>query len=231
MLTAVRSEKGNYRENNEDFIATTKFNGYKLYVIADGMGGENKGEVASKIAVETLCEVIERELNSVSACTDDQLKDLFTNAFQKANRNILQYCADNGLRDSDMGTTLTAVLNKDRKLYVAHLGDSRAYLKHGSSLIRITTDHVAPNNSNELVKCLGINSFIYPDFYSYNIMYGDLIMLCTDGVHGKLSDKDIVECIKIHNDLEGSLDKLFNRAYEAGSQDNVSCILANIRPE
>lgn len=231
MLTAVRSEKGNYRENNEDYARLEKYGKYKLYVIADGMGGENNGEVASKIATDTLCDYISANLISDKAPVETELKDLFTNAFQVANKGILVYCADNGLRDSDMGTTLTAVLIYERKAFVAHLGDSRAYLKHGSAMTRLTNDHVSTNNSNELVKCLGINTFIYPDFYSYNIMYGDLMILCTDGIYCNLSDLQIVNCLKIHNDLEGCLDKLFDAAYTAGSQDNLTAILANIRPE
>lgn len=228
MLSCVRSESG-LRPNNEDYTKSLQIGDYKLFVIADGMGGENKGEVASQIAVETLCDTIEEALKTESF-DDKALEELFTNAFQKANKNIVQYCADNGLRDSDMGTTLTSMLVKERKAYVAHIGDTRAYLKHGSALTRLTKDHVSAEHSNELVKYLGTNSYVYPDFYTYNIMYGDLIMLCSDGVYGKLTDTKIVECLKLHNKLEGCLDNLFQAAKESGSEDNLTALLANIRP-
>lgn len=228
MLSCVRSESG-LRPNNEDYTKSLQIGDYKLFVIADGMGGENKGEVASQIAVETLCDTIEEALKTESF-DDKALEELFTNAFQKANKNIVQYCADNGLRDSDMGTTLTSMLVKERKAYVAHIGDTRAYLKHGSALTRLTKDHVSAEHSNELVKYLGTNSYVYPDFYTYNIMYGDLMMLCSDGVYGKLTDTKIVECLKLHNKLEGCLDNLFQAAKESGSEDNLTALLANIRP-
>ncbi|MCQ2528790.1 MAG: protein phosphatase 2C domain-containing protein [Saccharofermentans sp.] len=228
MLSCVRSENG-LRPNNEDYTKSLQIGGYKLFVIADGMGGEKKGEVASKIAVETLCDVVEETLTN-NELDDSALEELFTNAYQKANKEIVQYCADNGLRESNMGTTLTAMLVKERKAYVAHIGDTRAYLKHGSALTRLTNDHVAEGNSSELTKYLGTNSYVYPDFYKYNIMYGDLIMLCSDGVYGHLTDTKIVECLKLHNKLEGCLDNLFQAAKNSGSEDNLTALLANIRP-
>ena len=227
MISHQRSETGK-RPNNEDYVKAVKVGNFKVFAIADGMGGENSGEVASKLAVETFCDFLSDKLTD--SLNDKEIEEMVTNAYQLSNKSIVKYCADNGLRESDMGTTLTCLISRERKLYVAHIGDTRAYLKHGSALTRLTSDHVNPANSNELVKYLGINSFIYPDFYSYNIIYGDLIMICTDGVYKHLSDTKIVECLKIHNDLEGCLDKLFEAAYMAGTEDNVTALLANIRP-
>ena len=229
MLSYIKSDKG-LRSNNEDFALDAQVGKYKIFAVADGMGGENNGEVASSVACNTVITNLVSYFEANDNPSENDIKDVLNNVFQDANKEILKTCADAGLRDSDMGTTLTVAVIRERKAIIAHIGDTRAYLKHGSSLTRLTSDHVSNTDSNQLVKFLGVNCFINPDIYSYNIMYGDLFVLCTDGVYKNLSDATIVECLKIHNDLEGSADKLFTAAMEAGSSDNLTVLLANIRP-
>lgn len=229
MLSYIRSSVG-LRSNNEDYALDAQIGSYKLFVIADGMGGENDGELASKTACETVKALLTEKLADNPSISDSEISDVLNNAFQETNKAILKLCANKGLRDSDMGTTLTLALIKERKAYVCHIGDSRAYLKHGSSLTRLTKDHVLDGDSNQLVRFLGVNNYVNPDFYSYNIMYGDLFVLCTDGAYRNLSDKTIIECLKLHNKLEICADNLFAAAMEAGSEDNMTVLLANIRP-
>ncbi len=147
-----------------------------------------------------------------------------------------------------MGATLTVAVIAGREVLIAHIGDSRAYLIHGSSVTRLTEDHtlaseLLKNSSitmeeylvhegrNKLVRSLGENKFITPDIYRYNIIYGDMILLMTDGAYGVLSEKDISLCLKEHNDLETCAEKILELAGSGGSKDDMTAVMTLVVPD
>ncbi|MBO4242830.1 MAG: serine/threonine-protein phosphatase [Clostridiales bacterium] len=231
MICKGISEAGSLRADNEDSYAIKRIGDALLMVIADGIGGIKGGEVASMTAVDS---VMNNFPDDPENYDEEGLRTLFEKLFDRANRDILiKSYSDSDL--AGMGTTLTISLVYGKKVFIAHIGDTRAYLVHGSSIIRLTEDHTAGDamgvNRNCLTRSLGENEFIKPDFYVYNIIYGDMILLTTDGLHGYLTDSEILKCLKMRNDIDGCLIRLTEEAYRAGSTDNVTALLSYIKPD
>ena len=240
----MRSETGKVRPDNEDNCCIFDVGSARIMAVADGIGGIEGGEIASKIAIDTVNELLSS--SPVDSMDEDSLKELLTKVYQEANVRILK----SALADQDhmgMGTTLTVAVIRARRVIVAHMGDCRGYLIHGSAMTQMTADHtyaaeLLRNRSitqeefdthperHTLVKSLGENAFLIPDLYVYNIIYGDVVMLCTDGLCSFVDDETIRLSLKKHNDLADCLDNLFNRAYESGSDDNITVLLTHVTP-
>ncbi len=246
MKSLARSEVGNVRSNNEDNYVIRDYGKSRVMILADGMGGTTGGEIASKIAVETITQYLDKEPGLIDSSDENKLKDEMAYYFEEANKNILKYAINNPEYEG-MGTTLTTVIIKGRRVLITHAGDCRVYLIHGSSMTQLTSDHTFAAEllrsssityeemknhpgRHKLVKSLGDNTFLSPDFYGYNIIYGDMLLLCTDGIHSAIEDSVISDCLRKHNDLEGCLNNLFNAAYEAGSSDNITALLTHVTP-
>lgn len=260
-----RTAKGPVRADNEDSLIIHEIGEYVIAAVADGMGGHECGQIASSMAVKSLVHHVEEliseradELDSRASREDgnndrEPFVRLLEEAFQRINRDIVRYSYENSVpvkgeaSYAGMGTTLTCAVISRNRLYLAHIGDSRAYLVHGSSITRLTADHtyaaklvregrLTPEaaskhpGSHELVKWLGENRYISPDVSVYNIIYGDLLLLCTDGIYAVTDDSRILQCVRKHNDLKGGLDKLFENACLCGSDDNMTAILIHLRP-
>lgn len=249
MEIACGSEKGNTRINNEDRYAVKTIGDLTLMVLADGIGGAEGGEIAASIAVDTVMDLFEKDAKTgaLDDLDDKKFKEKSTSYYQKSNYNIL-IKAINEKELMGMGTTLTCILIRGNRLFIAHIGDSRAYLIHGSAITQLTGDHTytaellksksiteqeakTHPGKSILVRSLGVNAFIIPDIYCYNIIYGDLVLLCTDGVYSVLENHEISDCLKKHNNLDGCVVNLIKKAEEKGSRDNITAILAYVRPE
>ena len=140
------SEKGPVREKNEDSFDCRIINGCLCMMIADGLGGEVCGEVASRIAVETVMKLFE---NNPDALKDgEHMSEFLASVFNKANKEILRYENDH-TECRGMCTTLTVAVQNDTKLYISHIGDTRAYLCHRREIQKLTIDH---NKAAQLVK-------------------------------------------------------------------------------
>lgn len=240
----MRSETGKVRPENEDNCCIFDVGSARVMAVADGIGGIEGGEIASKIAIDTVTEGLSGA--PVDSMDEASLKELLTKVYQEANVRILK----SALADQShmgMGTTLTVAVIRARRVIVAHMGDCRGYLIHGSSMTQMTADHtyaaeLLRNRSitqeefdnhperHTLVKSLGENAFLIPDLYIYNIIYGDVVMLCTDGLCSFVDDETIRLSLKKHNDLADCLDNLFTRAYESGSDDNITVLLTHVTP-
>ena len=233
-LYAVLSEKGNVRSSNEDSCGVRELDGGFLMAIADGIGGEKGGKEAGQIAVD---EIIASVPGDIAEYDEERLQAFFDRAFVDINRKILLF-ALNDLRLAGMGTTLTVALVTGNKLFVAHMGDTRAYLIHRSSITRLTHDHASETKSDDgssvsrrLLRSLGENEYLKPDFYVYNIIYGDMILLSSDGIHAYLTDDEIVKCLKERGHPDRCLKRLIEAALEAGSDDNVTALLYKADPK
>jgi protein phosphatase len=235
---------GNYRENNEDAIDVKAFPDMTVCIVADGMGGQAAGEVASKRAID----VIPRELrkNLPQATADDQVKSILRRAVVQANEEIIAMAAlDRDYRN--MGTTVVlAVWRKGPELYIANLGDSRAYLIRDNHIEQLTVDHslaqalvenktISPAEAKEhrfrnvLWKYLGSKEVGEgPEVKVVPIRAGDKFLLCTDGLSGPVNEQQLLKFITENPDVQACADGLGQLALDQGSRDNVSCIVIEV---
>lgn len=236
MLAYGMSEKGPVRDMNEDSFAYEMVGNCLCMAVADGVGGETCGEIASRIAVDAVIGEFKEGLAFVKERED--LPAYLKTVFNKVNIKILHDCLEHRER-MGMCTTLTVAIMKGTELTVAHIGDCRAYLLHGSELIKLTDDHNAAAKlvkqgiitadeakchpgRNRLLKVLGDNQYLIPDIYSYNINYGDLVFLCSDGLYSFLNDEQFKACAKERNKLESICEKLITTALDGQSSDNIT---------
>ena len=235
---------GNYRENNEDSIEVKAFPDLTVAVVADGMGGQAAGEIASKKAVD----IIPRELRkSITAGTNaEAAKVMIRRAIVQANEEIMAM----GQLDKEMknmGTTVVvAVWRKGSELLLTGVGDSRGYLVRGKKISQLTVDHSLAQAlveaktisaaeakehkfRNVLWKYLGSKEVGEgPDVLSVPLQTGDRFLMCTDGLHGVVTDDKILDYTNTQADAQACADGLIQLALESGSRDNVSCIVIDV---
>ena len=232
---------GNYRENNEDSIELKVFPDLTIAVVADGMGGQAAGEIASKRAVD----IVPRELrkNLTPTLAPEAVKAVTRRAIVQANEEIMAM----GALDKDMknmGTTVVlAVWRKGGEVYIAGVGDSRAYLIRGRKITQLTTDHSLAEAlvqagtisradarehkfKNVLWKYLGTREVGEgPDVTLEALQPGDRFLLCTDGLSGVVGDDKLLQFVASQPDVQACADGLGQLALDSGSRDNVSCIV------
>ena len=238
------SEKGPVRDMNEDSFAYEAVGNCLCMAVADGVGGEACGEIASRIAVDSVMETYKDSLPFVK--DREALPAYLKTVFNKANIRILHDCLEHRER-MGMCTTLTTAILKGTELTIAHIGDTRGYLLHGSELIKLTEDHNEAGRlvrkgllseddakhhpgRNRLSMVLGENQYLNPDIYSYNINYGDLVFLCSDGLYSFMSNEQFKACAGERNNLEGICAKLTDKALEGGSSDNITVMIGRAEP-
>jgi PPM family protein phosphatase len=235
---------GNYRENNEDAIEVKQFPDMTVSIVADGMGGQAAGEIASKRAIE----VIPRELrkNVGTSPSPDHVKTTIRKSVVQANEEIMAMGAlDRDLRN--MGTTVVmAMWRKGSEMYIANVGDSRAYLIRAGQIEQLTVDHslaqaLVDNKTisaaearehrfrNVLWKYLGSKEVGEgPDVKVVPIKAGDRFLLCTDGLSGPVPDHQLLSFMSEQADVQQCADGLGQLALDNGSRDNVSCIIMEV---
>jgi serine/threonine protein phosphatase PrpC len=235
---------GNYRENNEDSIEVKQFPDLIVSIVADGMGGQAAGEIASKRAIE----IIPRELrkNLAAHLNADAVKAVLRKSIVQANEEIMAM----GALDKDMknmGTTVVmAVWRKGTEMHVAGVGDSRCYLIRGGTVQQLTTDHSLAQAlveaktisaaeakehrfKNVLWKYLGSKEVGEgPDVNVIQVQPGDRFLLCTDGLSGVVQDEQLLEFVNKQGDMQACAEGLGQLALDAGSRDNVSVIMIEV---
>jgi protein phosphatase len=238
---------GNYRENNEDAIDVKQFPEMTLSIVADGMGGQQAGEIASQKAIEVIPRVLRKNL-PVGA-PSAEVAPAVKNAIVQANEEIMGLGTLN--RDfKNMGTTVVLALwRKGSELFIAGVGDSRAYLIRGKTMTQLTTDHSLAEAlvqagtiskadarehkfKNVLWKYLGTREVgDGPDVTAESIQAGDRFVLCTDGLSGFVPDDKILEFAQTQPDAQQCADGLGQLALDCGSRDNVSVIVIDVVEE
>ena len=223
---------GLVREQNEDNLLVRG----TLYAVADGMGGHQAGEVASDIALEVLAETAPETADAAA----------LGRSVESANWAVLEG-VKMGLGAEGMGTTLTAAILQGERLVIAQVGDSRAYLLHNGRLQRVTRDHslmsewieqgriteaqarVHPKRSM-ITRALGTDYDTHPDLYELNVQGGDRLLLCTDGLHGMLSDATIQQMLSDPElaDPQVCAEALIDEANAEGGVDNITAVVVNI---
>jgi len=234
--SAYLSDPGLIRESNEDFILADDELG--VYLLADGMGGHNAGEVASEIAVKVAHTFLAAGLSSDS---DNELSTLLSEAMHAAHEAI-KTKARHDMRLMGMGTTLVEVIIRGNKAYICHAGDSRAY-HYRDALQRITRDHTVGDHMLEnnilpreripekqwhtLTQAVGFGAPPVPDFKQVDLKSGDMILLCSDGLTDMLTDEEIEIILKKSGNLNIAKN-LIDAANIKGGKDNVSVVLVII---
>jgi serine/threonine protein phosphatase PrpC len=236
---------GNYRENNEDSIDVKVFPDMTVCLVADGMGGQAAGEVASKRSIE----IVPRELKKhlTASLGNDETRTVMRRSIVQANEEIMAMAAlDRELKN--MGTTIVATLWRkgSTTMYVTGMGDSRVYQVRGKTITQLTVDHSiaqalveaktisaaeARNHryKNVLWKYLGSAEVGEgPEVKAVPIAAGDRFLLCTDGLTGVVSDEQLLAFMKDRADPQECADGLGQLALDQGSRDNISCIVVDV---
>ena len=245
MEVASLTDVGCQRSNNEDASlywepdSVEEFGRKgRLAVVADGMGGYEGGQEASRLAVETVRQVYDNAIDH-----DPQMA--LGQGLQAAHENIQRYAADH-LEFQGMGTTCTALSIVDRQLYFAHVGDSRLYLVRGDSISRLTRDHSYVSKLVEsglvrsedaeshpqrhiLTAALGSGREVTPDFPERPVLLqsDDRLILCTDGLWGVVSEQDLASTVRTNSPADSCL-ALVNMALERGGPDNVTVLVLRV---
>ncbi len=238
------SDVGRVRELNEDNWHWEPLDGdTALYAVADGMGGHDRGELASQVAVETLFEVTRAELSGLEERTAVALRDLMRRSFQKANRAVVATGAEH---DSNMGTTLCAALvHKEVDAIIANVGDSRVYLFRDGELHQVSQDHSlvaylvqvgelseaeARNHpsGNILVRSIGSVDEVEIDLYHLETKPGDRLMLCSDGLWGEVPDEELHATFIAHDNAQSACEALVDLANDHGGRDNTTLVVVNL---
>jgi len=227
------SDVGNVREINEDFIGKYEDDEFALYIVADGMGGHNAGDVASKIAVESCIEFIK---NNVGA---ENIEDLLKDAIKYANNNIYLKAKSNK-KLCGMGTTITAFLIHNNEAVVANVGDSSCYIIE-DNLKKVTKDHslvqqlvddgsiteeeaINHPNKNIITRALGTKETVDIDIFKINMNSIRKVILCTDGLSNEVSKEEMYNII-LENTNQRACELLVDLCKSKGGRDNISVII------
>lgn len=219
-----------------------------LYFVADGMGGHGDGEVASRLVAETMSAALLQSvvLPAVQGrrFAPDTVEALLDSAVQLANRLVRQEAT---ARANDMGSTLTLALVIDDHALIANVGDSRTYLWRGGLLQQITEDHSAVNQlyragmlseeetythprRNEITRNMGFRTTVQADYFPVELLPGDLLLLCCDGLWEMLHNDGIADVFLVsYGDPQRICDELVKRANQAGGDDNISVIVVQVQ--
>jgi len=252
MLTvATQTTPGSVRVNNEDSLLWDP--GVGLLAIADGMGGHNAGEVASSLALATLQKFLH------DSSTEQTLQWPFgydaslpppvnrlRSAVKLANRDVLRD-GEAHAEHSGMGTTLTAALVEDARVLFANVGDSRLYsYRRDGGLVQCTRDDslvgmladtpgVSLNRiethpmKHLLTSVLGRRADLDIAIDELTLVEDEILLLCTDGMHGTLTNESMREVLDVEDDLQRAANRLIDLALDGGSRDNISIVLARYR--
>ena len=241
IISAGQTDIGRKRSTNQDSIY---INGSKhLFIVADGMGGHSGGDIASNIVVTKVPEYYLKQTDETPHVTAQE-------SVKYANKFIFeQSAAESKLKG--MGTTIISLYFKGDTVYIANVGDSRAYLINKHKLFQLSKDHSLVQEKlnlgiytrqnaaddpmkNVLVRTVGYEAELDVDVFTYKVLKNDIFLICSDGLHGKVSDSDITFLINKHipdpgtaskRNLEECVQALIQLANDNGGQDNISVIV------
>jgi protein phosphatase len=244
---AELSDPGRVRTRNEDYLghvapgspAQARSHGW-LFALADGVGGQRQGEVASRAAVQ-------EALAGFRRAKDGALhKDVVTQIVQSANARVCESEALSGRSGPGMASTIVVAALRFDRATVAHVGDSRCYLIRTGDAKPLTRDHTVvadqarlglisaeeaaeSSQRHVLSRSLGTNLFVNIDVEEIQLLPGDVLLLCSDGLHGAVTAAEMAEVARRHRDLNDAAKELVDRANEQDGSDNISVQLIRVR--
>lgn len=235
------SDIGKLRKENQDSFFINNKKG--IFILCDGMGGEKGGATASKIVTKYLPKVIENIFSDYAKNNGDKIHRLLKEIFI----NLNDFIREEGNKNSDlkgMGTTIVLGLFLNDNFYIAHCGDSRAYLFRNQNIERLTKDHsvveillelghITPEQAKthpargQISKFIGMPGKAIPNINKITLQINDLILFCSDGLTNMLNDNEIQNILCEDSDLEKLANKLIEQANCKGGYDNITVILIN----
>lgn len=239
MKTYSITDIGKRRSANQDFVYASDQpvgNLSNLLIVADGMGGHNAGDLASRYTVESMVEYIEK-------APEKRPIPLISSAIHHANELVIEKSRSKKELEG-MGTTVVAATEKDGYLYVANVGDSRLYLID-EEIEQITRDHSLVEemirvgelqrkdarshpDRNVITRAIGVRNPVRIDFFDVKLEDGDRILLCSDGLTNMVEDDEILHIVKRSSSLKEAAQKLVTEANKNGGKDNISVVLAEV---
>jgi protein phosphatase len=231
-----RTDTGMVRDHNEDSFCSLR--NRRLFVVADGMGGHNAGEVASRLAIESLLEFLSEEKIREIRGNDEAIHQSMLDAFKHANQTVMTKAADNETMQG-MGCTMVACLLDENRLHTCHVGDARCYISEKGSLQQITTDHTSVTyinrtdaNNNEIqvprnvvTRAIGFHSHEGPEYHKTILRPGNRILLCSDGLWNMVDHTRIEQILLNAPTPENASETLVTAANEQGGRDNVTALV------
>ena len=235
-----KTDKGMLRGGNEDSLFVLPEQ--QLYIVADGVGGHNSGELASRLTVGFIAQYV--AINKISNIRNErELKRYFKTCLHGANELVRSKAEGDNV---GMATTVVLCYLRDGKAYVVNVGDSRAYLMRDGVLRQISEDHTYVNemvqrgvmtqkeaddspNRNMITRAIGAEDDIKPDFFNFNTYPGDIIILCTDGLYGEAEDDTIQLIASQSTTMHQLANDLVSTANSNGGHDNVSVVCIKIQ--
>ncbi len=235
----AKSDKGKVRDINQDYYyISTSLDEVQLYILADGMGGYNGGEIASSLAVQTAKNYIENNFKDIEKDRDSIIQ-LLGSSMEYANMVVYEKSKEN-IELQGMGTTLEICLIYNNKAYIGHVGDSRIYRIRKGFIRRLTQDHsyvqklvkegtitkeqaIHHPQKNMLMKALGCNAFVEPDVMVRGFLKDDILIMCSDGLSNMVNQETIYE-MAIKN-IEQAPKDLVQLANDRGGYDNITVVV------
>lgn len=241
IIASGLTDIGRKRKSNQDsFYLDTN---HKLFIVADGMGGHNGGDIASQMAVKVYPDYLLKHI-------DQEPHLLVTSSIKSTNASIKAY-SESKPELVGMGTTIVSFYFRGQNIYIGNVGDSRGYLISSQKIFQLTRDHSLVQEKinygiysreqaahdpqkNILVRTVGFDEDVDPDIFTYKVVRNDIFLCCSDGLHGKITDEDIAFLINKYipepstatqADLDLTVQKLIDLANANGGQDNITAII------
>ncbi|WP_296645204.1 Stp1/IreP family PP2C-type Ser/Thr phosphatase [Romboutsia sp. 13368] len=245
MIYTCASHIGKVRKNNEDYckgeIIDTEFGSIGIFALADGMGGHNKGEVASKMAVDNIIVFLKENLLQSNNIKIDYIDDIIKQAYNNVNYKIYEKSISD-IEFEGMGTTLVVAIIYKNNIYIANVGDSRCYLLNNNEFNKVTIDHSVVEElvqvniiteeeakthprRNQITRAIGSNEMVIVDIFKKDIQLNDKVLLTSDGLTGFVDDEAIKDILLKDKNINDLAQDLINKANDVSGKDNISVIL------
>ena len=232
-MVGIKSDAGNVRELNEDYASFIEDERFKIYLVADGMGGHNAGEIASKLAVKSIIRYLLEH--------SEEDENLLLNAVKYANNEIYEISQKND-KCKGMGTTITGCFIKGDMIQVVNVGDSCCFSIKDNEIKKVTKDHswvqelidagaiteeegrVHPKK-NIITRALGTNSSVKIDIFNIDKNESSMFLLCSDGLSNEVQKEEMVEIVNRYKNVNEACEKLVDLAKARGGKDNITVLL------
>ena len=232
-MVGIKSDAGNVRELNEDYASFIEDERFKIYLVADGMGGHNAGEIASKLAVKSIIRYLLEH--------SEEDENLLLNAVKYANNEIYEISQKND-KCKGMGTTITGCFIKGDMIQVVNVGDSCCFSIKDNEIKKVTKDHswvqelidagaiteeegrVHPKK-NIITRALGTNSSVKIDILNIDKSESSMFLLCSDGLSNEVRKEEMIEIVNKCKDFNEACEKLVDLAKSRGGKDNITVLL------
>ncbi len=244
MHVGFKTDRGVVRPTNEDACFVLLHD--RVYVLADGVGGGNSGEIASRTAVSEIANYVVQ--HSISRMMDKfEIVGYLKDAIDSANGKIYDMARAHD-EYAGMATTAVVVYIRKGKAYIGNIGDSRVYLYRAGSLMQLTEDHTYVNTlvkagilsreeadqderKNVIVKALGAEPSVEPDFFQVELKADDVLIICSDGLYDEVPNETLIELIEKNDNMSTLSGELVDKANENGGHDNITVISLKVQED